>query len=127
MEIFKIVSVGLIGLFIFLIFKDRRDIIAVLVGMVTGILIFLFIIDKLSAILHFMQEIALKANIDTVYLNMVFKIVAIAFLASFGSELCRDAEAKAIANTIELSGKILILVLALPILMSLLESILKIM
>ena len=59
--------------------------------------------------------------------DIVFKIIGIAFITSFGSEICKDAEASNIAHKIELSGKIMILVLAIPILMSLLESILKIM
>ncbi len=127
MEIFKIVSLGLIGMFIYMVFKDRRDAIAVLISLVTGTIIVIFILDKLFAVFSFMQDISNKANIDTAYLNIVFKIIGIAFITSFGSEICKDAEASNIAHKIELSGKIMILVLAIPILMSLLESILKIM
>ncbi len=127
MEIFKVVSFGLIGLFIFLVVKEAKGPIAIIISLVTGTMIFLFLLDKITAIFTFMQEIALKSNLDTVYLDIVFKIIGIAFLASFGSEICKDANAHTIANKIELSGKILILALAIPILMSLLESILKIM
>ncbi len=127
MEIFKIVAFGLLGMFLFLVFKDRRDVIAILISLITGTIIVIFILDKLFSIFNFMQEISVKANIDTVYLNLVFKIIGIAFITSFGSEICKDAEAASIAKKIEMSGKIMILVLAIPILMSLLESILKIM
>ncbi|SHJ58527.1 stage III sporulation protein AD [Clostridium amylolyticum] len=127
MEIFKIVSFGLVAVFLFLLFKDKRSDLSVLIALIASIVIFLFILDKISMIFHFMQEIAVKANIDTVYLNIVLKIIGIAFISSLGSEVCKDAGANTIANKIELSGKILILTLAIPILMSLLDSILKIM
>lgn len=127
MEIFKIVSFGIVGLFIFLTVKEIKGAVAIIISLVTGTMIFLFLLDKIAAVFNFMQEIALKANLDTVYLDIVLKIIGIAFLASFGSEICRDANANTIANKIELSGKVLILALAIPILMSLLESILKIM
>jgi stage III sporulation protein AD len=41
--------------------------------------------------------------------------------------LCKDANADSLAAQIDLSGKIMILVLAIPILMAVLNSILQIM
>ena len=77
--------------------------------------------------MSFLQTLANKANIDVVYLNTVFKILGIAYLASFCSEICRDAGENSIAVKVEFAGKILILVLAIPILMAVMQSILKIM
>lgn len=127
MEIIKIAAFAFIALFIVLIFKDSRNDIALQITIVTGILIFLFMITKVTAIFQFLQELALKANIDIVYLNTVFKILGIAYLSSFCSEICRDAGEGSIASKVEFAGKILILVLAIPILMAVLQSIIKIM
>lgn len=126
MEIFKIVGFAFIALFIFLLFKDKRSDIATIVAIVSGVIIFLFLIGKLNEVLIFVREMALKANIDTVYIGIVFKILAIAYLASFCSEICKDAGAGSIASKVEFGGKILILVLAIPILMAVLNSILQI-
>ena len=127
MEIIKVVAFAFMALFIVLIFKDRRDDIAIQVSIVAGILIFLFMINKLTIIMGFLQTLANKANIDVVYLNTVFKILGIAYLASFCSEICKDAGANSIASKVDFAGKILILVLAIPILMAVMQSILKIM
>lgn len=127
MEIIKIVAFAFTALFIVLIFKGRRDDLAIQVSIAAGILIFLFMINKLTIIMGFLQTLANKANIDVVYLNTVFKILGIAYLASFCSEICRDAGESSIAAKVEFSGKILILVLAIPILMAVMQSILKIM
>jgi stage III sporulation protein AD len=127
MEIIKIVSFAFIALFIVLIFKGRRDDIAIQVSIAAGILIFLFMVNKLTIIMGFLQTLANKASIDVVYLNTVFKILGIAYLASFCSEICKDAGESSLAAKVEFSGKILILVLAIPILMAVMQSILKIM
>lgn len=127
MEIIKIVSFAFIALFIVLIFKGRRDDIAIQVSIAAGILIFLFMVNKLTIIMGFLQTLANKASIDVVYLNTVFKILGIAYLASFCSEICKDAGENSLAAKVEFSGKILILVLAIPILMAVMQSILKIM
>ena len=127
MEIIKVVAFAFMALFIVLIFKGKRDDIAIQVSIAAGILIFLFMINKLTIIMGFLQTLANKANIDVVYLNTVFKILGIAYLASFCSEICKDAGENSIAAKVEFSGKILILVLAIPILMAVMQSILKIM
>lgn len=125
MEIFKIVSFALISLFIFLLFKDRRSDLAVLIALVAGVIIFLFIIGQLSDVIYFLKDIASKANINTIYMGIVLKILAIAYLTSFCSEICKDAGASSIASKVDLSGKVLILALAIPILMAVLDSILQ--
>jgi stage III sporulation protein AD len=127
MEIVKVVAFAFIALFIVLFFKDKRSDLAVQVSIVAGVLIFLFMLTKITAVLQFIQELAVKANIDFIYLNTVIKILGIAYLASFCSEICRDAGENSLASKVEFSGKILILVLAIPILMAVLQSILKIM
>lgn len=127
MEIIKIVAFAFISLFLILILKGRREEIAVEISMIVGVMIFLFMAGKITAIIELMQKLALKANIDFVYLNTVLKILAIAYLASFCSEICKDAGENNIATKVEFAGKILILTLAIPILMGVLNSILKIM
>lgn len=127
MEIIKIVAFAFISLFLILILRGRRDEIAVEISIIVGVMIFLFMASKITAIIELMQKLALKANIDFVYLNTVLKILAIAYLASFCSEICKDAGENNIATKVEFAGKILILTLAIPILMGVLNSILKIM
>ena len=84
------------------------------------------VITQLNDVIYFIKDIADKANIDMVYIGVVLKILAIAYLATFCSEICKDAGAASIASKVEFSAKILILTLAIPILMAVLQSILQI-
>lgn len=126
MEIVKIAAFVLVALSIVLIFKDRRQDLAVQISLVAGILIFFFMIDKLKEVLNVIELFASKANIDAVYIKTVFKVLGIAYIATFCSEICKDAGEGSLASKIEFAGKILILILAIPILMAVLNSILKI-
>lgn len=127
MEIVKVAAFAFIALFIVMLFKGKKEDIAVQVSIAVGIVIFLFMLSKLTSVLDMLQQLAIKANIDYIYIKTVFKILGIAYIASFCSEICRDSGENNIASKVEFSGKILILVLAIPILMAVLESILKIM
>ncbi len=126
MEILKIVSFALAALFIFLLFKDKRSDIAVLVSLLAGVILFVSILASITDIISFIKDISSRANIDIVYIGVVLKILAISYLATFCSEICKDAGAASIASKVEFSAKILILTLAIPILMAVLQSILQI-
>ncbi|CAM3013602.1 stage III sporulation protein AD [Hathewaya histolytica] len=126
MNIFKIVGFAFISLSIVLIFKGRRDDLATEISLAAGIVIFLLVVPKLTIIVNFLQLLSHKANIDVYYLNLVFKILGIAYITSFCSEVCKDAGVSGIGNKVELAGKIIILSLSIPILMAVLDAIIKI-
>ncbi len=127
MLIVKIVGIAYITLFIILLFRNSKSELNTLLTLTAGALILLIMIEPLKEIIDFLRQIADKANIDTVYIGIVLKILAIAYISSFSSALCKDANADSLATQIDLSGKIMILVLAIPILMAVLNSILQIM
>jgi stage III sporulation protein AD len=88
-----------------------------------GCVIFLFLIDQISAIIQMLQKIAVDANVNLVYLETILKIIGIAYIAEFGAQISKDAGQGAIASKIELGGKILILAMAIPILTAIIETV----
>lgn len=127
MMILKVISFVFISLFMYLILQEKKPAVAALVLFASGIMIFLFMLSELGEIITFMQSMADKAGIDTVYIGIILKILAIAYLASFAGEICEDAKAGSLKAKVEFAGKIFILSLAIPILMAVLNSILQIM
>ena len=127
MMILKVISFAIsVALFLYLLFKDKRGDLAALILLAAGVVIFIYCISQVSEVVNFLKTIADRAGIDTVYIQIVLKILAIAYLASFASEICKDAGAGSLASKVEFSGKMFILVLAIPILMAVLDSILQI-
>ncbi|GKX66148.1 stage III sporulation protein AD [Inconstantimicrobium mannanitabidum] len=126
MLIFKIVSIGMITLFLYLLFKGKKDDIASMLSLGFTLIVFSLIAFQLNEIINFIRDISGKASVDILYLNIVLKILAISFLCSFASEVCKDAGASSIGLKVEFAGKILILGLSIPILKALLEAIIKI-
>ena len=68
MSILKVVSFALIALFIYLLFKDKRSDLALLISLVAGTLILIFTIGEIQNIVLFLKSIANKAGIDIVYI-----------------------------------------------------------
>lgn len=71
------------------------------------------------------ERIAINANVNTIYVETILKIIGIAYLVEFASQITKDAGQGSIASKIEMAGKLIILAMAVPIVTVLIEMILK--
>ncbi|SNX55361.1 stage III sporulation protein AD [Thermoanaerobacterium sp. RBIITD] len=127
MEIIQIVVIGIICVLILTILRETNPDIAIIISLIAGIIIFFIVIPKISNIISVLNTLADKSGINNVYVVTVFKIIGIAYIAEFGSQLSIDANEKNIASKIELAGKIIIVFLSLPIIIALVDAIVSIM
>lgn len=126
MDIMKIVMVGIIAALLAVILKEEKPEMAVVISIVTGLVIFIFVITKLNSVMIVLKYFAAKANIDILYFSTILKVIAIAYITEFGAQICRDAGEGAIAAKVEFAGKVLIMVIAIPILAALMDIMIKI-
>lgn len=125
MEIGQVVALGVIATIIILVIKEYRPDLARQLSIAAGVIILLFVLEYLRAVLNVITEVVLRADMNVVFLQTLFRIVGVAYIAEFGAQVCRDAGENAIAGKIELAGKIFILALAIPIIVSVMETILN--
>lgn len=126
MEIFKIVGLGIVSTVLIVVLKNVRPEFALYISLVTGVIMFSMIIGELSYVIQTLNLLARKANLEFTYFSTILKIIGMAYVVEFGAQISRDAGEDSIAMKIELGGKILIMVLAIPILLALMDLILKI-
>ncbi|WP_245855647.1 stage III sporulation protein AD [Bacillus oleivorans] len=123
MEIFKIVGIALISTFLALLIKEQKPNFAFLFIVFVGCTLFLFLVDEIYRIIRMIEQIAVNANINLIYVETILKIIGIAYIAEFAAQISKDAGLGSIASKIELAGKVLILAMAVPILTVLIETI----
>lgn len=121
----QIVGLGLIATILILVLKEQKPLFAFLLAMCTGIIIFLYLVEKIGGIISVLQELAESSGVNMVYLKTILKIIGIAYIAEFGAQIVRDAGQESIASKIELAGKVLIMVSAVPIISVIIETIMK--
>ena len=119
--VIQVISFVLISLFLYLVLKDNKSTFAVFLLLGAGIVIFLFVMPYVNEI------IARESGMDSSYIAIVMKIIAIAYLSTFCSYICNDAGVTVLGKKVEFTGKIMILLLAIPIMANILNSILSIM
>lgn len=127
MEIIKIIGIGLISLIMIIIIKQYRPEFAIYISIVAGILIITISLDKLSGVINILTTLSSKTGLNAEYLGILLKITGIAILTEFAVSICNDAGETAIATKVDLGGKVIIISISIPIIVALLELIVKIM
>lgn len=126
MDIIKIIGVGLISLIIIIIVRQYKPEFTLYVSLLAGALILFFIMDKIGGIIDLLTSLANKTAINNQFLLLLIKITGIAFLTEFAVSLCKDSGENAIANKVDMGGKVIIVSMSIPIISSLLETVIEI-
>ncbi len=123
MDMIKIVAFGLVSAVLVITLKKFSPEFALVVSIAAGCMIFFTIIPTLSQVIASITDIAGKVNLNGGYILLVLKIIGISYLAEFGSHICCDAGETSLASKIELAGKVLIMFVSMPVLLSLVDLI----
>ena len=126
MDIIKIIGIAFLAVIIILILKQYRPEYAMYVSIIAGALIILMSLGKLEGIIILLNTISSKTSANGQFLSILLKITGIAFLTEFAVSVCKDSGESAIASKVDLGGKIIIIAISIPIITSLLETVLKV-
>lgn len=126
MAIWQVLGVGLITLVATIILKEHLKE-ASLPVLLAGILVILgLIFEPLELLWESFREFGYLSGLKFAYLEMMGKILGTAFLAGLAADIARDSEQEALAAKIELAGKIIIVVMSLPVLKAVLKGLLEV-
>ena len=68
-----------------------------------------------------MGDIMARFNINGTAVEVIFKIICVAYICEFASGICKDAGESAVASKVETGGKLIIVYLSMPIITSLID------
>ncbi|WP_227765981.1 stage III sporulation protein AD [Zhaonella formicivorans] len=126
MEILQLLGLGLVATVIIVFLKQYNSgTSAILISAVVGLFIFIAMLDQIGYVILVIQELAQRANVNQFYLGIMLKIIGIAYIAEFGAQVCKDAGESSIAGRIEFAAKVIVMVLAMPIIAAVLETIIR--
>lgn len=127
MEIVKIIGIAIAAVVIIIIIKQYKPEFAVYISLIASSLILVLILGKVSGIVDLLSNLSNKmSGTSQEFLKILIKITGIAFLTEFAVNICKDAGENAIASKVDLGGKVIIITISIPIISSMLETILKI-
>ena len=123
MNMIQIGIIGVAGTLLAVQFKSGKSEYGIYISVALSLVIFFAIIGRLEVIIDALRTIANYINMDTAYIGTLIKMLGITYVAEFSAGICKDAGYQTIALQIELFGKLAVLVLSMPVLMALLNTI----
>lgn len=121
----QLVGIAMVSTILCIVIKKDRPEMANFVALTAGIIILLSVVMKLSFIVDGIQFLADKVNIPSMYISLIIKLIGICYIIEFAISLCNDCGEKSIASKLEFGGKIIIMTMSFPILLSIVDTIIS--
>ena len=120
-DIVKIGMLAVAGILLAMPLKKEKGEYSSLLSITICVLIFSFIITKIEVVFVFIKQLEGMISIESQYIFIMLKMIGIAYIAEFVIGICKDAGFAAISGQIEVFAKISILVVSLPLFLTFLE------
>lgn len=82
-----------------------------------------FVLLHMSPVMSFIEKLCLLCSVNEQYTVILFKSLGICYITRFACDICKDCGENAIATVAEVSGKISLLIISLPLLEDLVDFI----
>ncbi len=125
MSIGIIMALIIVAMVLALSLKSRNPEISSLVSIAVCLVIVFLCVERIRTILSGMNRIINYIHIDRLYIGILIKLIGIAYICEFAAGISKDAGYQAIASQIELVGKLTMLMVSMPVLMQVLNTILE--
>ncbi|MCL2019287.1 MAG: stage III sporulation protein AC/AD protein family [Oscillospiraceae bacterium] len=115
MNITALVGLGLVAAVLSVILRQYNREFGFYIPLAAGIIILGAVIAAVRPILDTVNNLMTAINMNNIYGQTLLKGLAVCYLTQLAVDACKDAGELAIANKLELAGKIAIVVLSLPL------------
>ncbi len=123
MDIVKIAILGIAGALLGIMLKGQKKEYELFVTLGVSLCIFYFLMSKLQLVVSVINRMQDYVELDTSYIAILIKMIGITYVSEFSANLCKDAGYQSVAGQIEMFGKLSILVISMPVILVLLETI----
>ena len=121
MEVLKIVGLGITICILLVVVKQVKPELSVAILIAGSCVMMIVILKYFTNLFSIFDVIIEKTGIDSELFSCILKIIGIGYLIEFSAGICLDTGNSSIADKVVLGGKILIFIVAMPIITNLLD------
>lgn len=126
MDIFSLIALCLITAIAVAIIKQFKPELAIPTAVAAGCAVLLAALLSFSPIFSQLKSISESSGISSEYFKIMLKALGLCYLTQFASEVCMDFSQSSLASKIELCGKLALAAISLPLIVSLIKTVTKI-
>lgn len=125
MNIIQISILAVITTALAVLLKKNAPDFSIYLGLIFGLFVTGCVIGYISEIIEIILELISKFDLNVEFFNIIIKIIAISYICEFASSVCIDAGEMSNALKVEFAGKIIIIALTIPIIMTVADLLLS--
>ena len=125
MDIIKIIGIAFITVIFTIILKEYKKDFAIYAVIIGGSLILFYSMEAISSIINFINTLSNKSNISSEFIKLLIKITSISILIEFAVSICKDCGENAIAQKLDLGGKVIVISMSVPVISTMLNGLLE--
>ena len=122
-ELIKIIAVAAVTTFAHILIKQVKPEIAMLISIVGSITIIIMAVNILNTVIDSFYKIFHLTGVSSTLLTPLLKVIAIGYIAEFGANICLDAGVNSVADKVLFGAKLVIFVIAMPIITTVVDLI----
>ena len=122
MNLFQTIMFAVVAAMLVMAIREMAPQVSFYLSLFVAAILFLAVMQRVIGLLVPIERLAETANVNVVFFATVLKIIGIAYVAEFAAQIARDAGVVSIAGKIELLGKLSIIVLAVPIITAVVDT-----
>lgn len=121
----KIVILAIVGVFFVILLKEHKASFGFLLTLAICVIFVFYILEYAGILFDGLMVFENYFDSSGYYIKLILKMIGITYLCEFGTQICKDVGQGAIASQVEMFGKIMVLIVGLPIVLAILEQILN--
>lgn len=120
---FTIGILGIVTVLFAIQFKNIKPEYSTYIVLVGCVIIFFYSVSMFYDVVRLMKSIIDKTSISYTHITTILKIMGVTYISEFSSDVAKDCGYGALANQIQIFGKITVLAISVPIFEALIQSI----
>lgn len=123
MNIAVTMALIIISIILSISLKSKSPEISNIISIGIGLTIIAISVTRIDTIIQVIRKITTYISIDKLYINILLKLIGVSYICEFAASISKDAGFSSIASQIELVGKLTMLMISLPVILNVIETI----
>lgn len=119
-------SIGILGMAVVLLaiqFKSVKPEYGIMISVAGCIFIFVYSLSRIGDIISLVDKLTSLTSISREYIKILLKITGITFISEISSDIAKDCGYAAVANQVQIFGKLSVLAISLPVFVELISAV----
>lgn len=115
MELMSILILLITAAFLSVLLRRSQPEAALGIGLIAGIVVLWAALERVVPLIESVRSMLEGAELPSIYVGILFRALGVCLLTQLAADTCRDAGETALASKAEFVGKILLMVLSMPL------------